>query len=86
MSPLIMSAFNANKHHFVAKPSALDALLPTLPFSGLFGSTAPPTQLDGLIALHIRRGDFEDHCDHLAKWGSVFNGFNSFKEFPDHFD
>uniref|UniRef100_D8Q122 Expressed protein n=1 Tax=Schizophyllum commune (strain H4-8 / FGSC 9210) TaxID=578458 RepID=D8Q122_SCHCM len=87
MSPLIMSAFNANKHHFVAKPSALDALLPSLPFSGLFGgNTAPPTQLDGLIALHIRRGDFEGHCDHLAKWGSVFNGFNSFKEFPDHFE
>ncbi|TRM65456.1 hypothetical protein BD626DRAFT_488840 [Schizophyllum amplum] len=86
MSPLILAAFNANKAHFAPKASYLDALIPTLPFSGLFDdSSAPASQLDGLMALHIRRGDFEGHCDHLARWGSVYNGFNSFQTFPDHF-
>jgi len=36
-----------------------------------------------LLALHIRRGDFADHCLHLGKWSSDFNGFNQFSALPD---
>ncbi|KAJ7498144.1 hypothetical protein B0H11DRAFT_833367 [Mycena galericulata] len=36
--------------------------------------------LPGLLALHIRRGDFEEHCENLARWGAGFVGFNSFEE------
>ena len=39
----------------------------------------------GLLVLHIRRGDFKDHCHHLANWSSEWNGFNSFPEFIDKF-
>lgn len=43
----------------------------------------PYSRLDGLLALHLRRGDFLEHCANLAHWGANFNGFNQFSEFPD---
>lgn len=39
----------------------------------------------GLLALHIRRGDFAAHCSHLANWSSDWNGFNQFSALPDKF-
>ncbi|KAG8906179.1 hypothetical protein FRC01_008099, partial [Tulasnella sp. 417] len=30
--------------------------------------TAPATGIPGLLALHLRRGDFIEHCDNLAHW------------------
>ncbi|KAJ2921775.1 hypothetical protein H1R20_g15319, partial [Candolleomyces eurysporus] len=36
-----------------------------------------------ILALHLRRGDFEEHCDNLAEWGSRFMGFASFGEFAE---
>uniref|UniRef100_A0A8H7XVM8 Uncharacterized protein n=1 Tax=Psilocybe cubensis TaxID=181762 RepID=A0A8H7XVM8_PSICU len=33
-----------------------------------------------VLALHLRRGDFAEHCIHLAEWGSTYTGFNSFPE------
>jgi len=39
----------------------------------------------GLLALHIRRGDFANHCSHLANWSSDWNGFNKFSALPDKF-
>ena len=39
----------------------------------------------GLLVLHIRRGDFKNHCAHLARWSSDWNGFNSFPGFIDKF-
>lgn len=44
---------------------------------------APTTP--SLLVLHIRRGDFEGHCQHLATWNSDFNGFNKFPGLPDAF-
>jgi hypothetical protein len=35
--------------------------------------------------LHIRKGDFQDHCGHLANWSADWNGFNSFPSFIDKF-
>lgn len=35
------------------------------------------TRIDGLLVLHLRRGDYEQHCDHLAKWSSTFLAFNA---------
>ena len=34
------------------------------------------TELPGLLVLHLRRGDYEGHCEHLAKWSSSFLAFN----------
>lgn len=41
-----------------------------------------------ILALHIRRGDFKEHCANLAERESMYTGFNSFPEFRirDAFD
>lgn len=35
--------------------------------------------------MHIRRGDFDEHCWNFVKHSSGYNGYNSFKELPDNF-
>ncbi|KIM44754.1 hypothetical protein M413DRAFT_432174 [Hebeloma cylindrosporum] len=41
-----------------------------------------------VLVLHIRRGDFQEHCRNLAEWSASYTGFNSFPEFRvrDKFD
>ncbi|KAJ7157781.1 hypothetical protein C8R46DRAFT_1112844 [Mycena filopes] len=39
-------------------------------------ASAPPIR--GLLGLHLRRGDYEEHCNNLAWWGSGFNAWNQF--------
>ncbi|KAI0964553.1 hypothetical protein AcW1_001345 [Taiwanofungus camphoratus] len=81
-SPLIENAFNTNRPIF-SPASRLDSYIPSFPF---FSNDDPYAPLPGLLVLHIRRGDFADHCMHLAKWSSGWNGFNSFPELPDKFE
>lgn len=90
-SPLIHSAFETNRELF----STIPVHEPYFPCHGLAGignatGSAPPTRcsdpyghIPGLLALHLRRGDFENHCVHLANWTAAWMGFNSFPEFPD---
>ncbi|TFK56891.1 hypothetical protein OE88DRAFT_1650384 [Heliocybe sulcata] len=88
-SPLVHSAVELNSNLFTSSPSFLSSLLSYLPFisSPSYPSTlAQYKPIPGLLALHIRRGDFVDHCHHLAKWSSRYNGFNSFPELPDQFE
>ncbi|KAG9043944.1 hypothetical protein FS837_008964 [Tulasnella sp. UAMH 9824] len=47
--------------------------------------TAPTTSIPGLLAIHLRRGDFIDHCDNLNHWASVWSGWNSFPGYRDNF-
>ena len=42
--------------------------------------------LPGLVAVHIRRGDFSRHCHRRAIYNSTFMGFNQFPSFSDVFD
>lgn len=42
--------------------------------------------ISGLLVLHVRRGDFEHHCDHLRGYKSSWLGFCSFPEFPDKWE
>lgn len=41
-----------------------------------------------ILVLHIRRGDFQEHCQNLAEWSASYTGFNSFPQFRvrDKFD
>ena len=41
--------------------------------------------LPGLLALHIRRGDYARHCPRLAGWGATFMGLNQLPLLPDRF-
>ncbi|KAI0354759.1 hypothetical protein OH77DRAFT_1425875 [Trametes cingulata] len=77
-SQLIEDAFLSNRHLFT-DVSWLSRL-----FS--YGSAYPYDMIPGLLAIHVRRGDFEGHCLHFAKWSSEYNGFNQFPELPDHFE
>lgn len=36
-----------------------------------------------ILVLHLRRGDFEEHCRNLGGWGSSFMGFVTFPEFEE---
>ncbi|KZV76430.1 hypothetical protein PENSPDRAFT_622757 [Peniophora sp. CONT] len=41
--------------------------------------------LKGLLAVHLRRGDFKGHCQNLADWRSEYNAFNVRPDFMDQF-
>jgi hypothetical protein len=76
-SPLITAALSANAH------AIHPALSSSTPSSFVPASNPPP--LSGLLALHIRRGDFIEHCEHLTNWSVRFMGFNEFPGLPDRF-
>jgi hypothetical protein len=77
-SPLITAALAANARFIHTSPSSLT------PSS--FSPYSKPTPFSGLLALHIRRGDFIDHCQHLANWSSRYSSFNEFPGLPDRFN
>jgi hypothetical protein len=96
-SPLILQAYADNAHLFTPTSSSF-RFLPS--FMRPSNRPPTPTTLHdvhpivkskdidpvtGLLALHIRRGDFANHCSHLANWSSDWNGFNKFSALPDKF-
>ena len=58
-SPLVLSAVRSNAPKFAPD----------------FSSDLPPDVVPDLMAVHIRRGDYIDHCHHLANWSSSFMGW-----------
>ncbi|KAF7965020.1 hypothetical protein HWV62_1035 [Athelia sp. TMB] len=46
---------------------------------------AEPSPLTGLVAIHLRRGDYGRHCPRLVGWGSTYMGLNQFPALPDKF-
>lgn len=44
-----------------------------------------PNEIGDLMTIHIRRGDFEEHCYHLAKWRSTYQGLNQLPALMDKF-
>ncbi|KAH9931877.1 uncharacterized protein B0H18DRAFT_871848 [Fomitopsis serialis] len=88
-SSLVELAFDTNRETFSpTSPSATTlGSTPLYPYSSDVSPSAQRyTPLPGLLALHVRRGDFAEHCIHLAKWRSTYVGFNSFPELPDRFE
>lgn len=97
-SPLVNYAFQKNQHHFTTlrKPSLLSVVLPFLTSRGSSISyesgsdmtpTPPVSKIESLpvLALHLRRGDFIEHCDNLYNWNSTYTGFNTQPSLPDRF-
>ncbi|TFY54518.1 hypothetical protein EVJ58_g8818 [Rhodofomes roseus] len=88
-SPLVELAFDQNREVF-APTYVYVPPLGTLPMA-LSGSTAVSPSaaryapIPGLLAIHLRRGDFSEHCTNLARWGSSYVGHNEFPELPDKF-
>jgi hypothetical protein len=79
-SPLVEMALERNMHllHPINHTS-IPSNFPLLPPNDQY------SPIPGLLTLHLRRGDFAQHCDHLAYYSSTWNGFNSFASFPDQF-
>lgn len=73
-SPLVQSAILRN--FVLLQPSSARALY----------DPSPGSALSGLVAVHLRRGDYKRHCPRLAEWSSAFNGLNGFPDLPDRFD
>ncbi|KAH9052835.1 hypothetical protein EDB87DRAFT_1691372 [Lactarius vividus] len=77
-SPLIIAAIAANAN--IIHP-ALSSVTPSS-----FTPSSHPPPLSGLLALHIRRGDYIDHCLNLGNWSSRYMGFNEFPGLPDRLE
>ncbi|KZT63933.1 hypothetical protein DAEQUDRAFT_815336 [Daedalea quercina L-15889] len=81
-SSLIELAFDTNRET-ISPSTALEPPLYARPFTSNRDRYTP---LPGLLALHIRRGDFEQHCKLLAHYSATFTGYNAFPELPDRLD
>jgi hypothetical protein len=91
-SPLVHSAVVRN--FAVLRPTDPAALYP--PPRPLALSTDPKSApspsipdahrtLTGLVAVHLRRGDYKRHCPRLAQWGAGYMGVNTHPALPDRF-
>jgi len=71
-SAIVKAAVDRNEYLFLPRG-------PQLPYP------APRDPYERVLAIHLRRGDFEKHCLELAKWNSTFHGWNLLPYLPDKF-
>ena len=69
-SPLVASAVKRNEHLFTLSGSR---------------PSARRDPYAKMMAVHIRRGDFEEACTRLANYNSTFYGWNLLPDLPDPF-
>ncbi|KAJ7765284.1 hypothetical protein B0H16DRAFT_1661582 [Mycena metata] len=74
-SSLVLDGFYRNLEYFMT-PSRYDEPPDTI---------EAPSLLDGLLVLHVRRGDYETWCNDAYRNRMSFSGFNSFPELPDKY-
>lgn len=79
-SDLVELAFDTNREVF-APSNTVESNLMSVPDN--VPSPERYTVIPGLLALHIRRGDFIRHCKRLAGWNANFVGYNAFPSLPD---
>ncbi|KAM5542589.1 hypothetical protein V8D89_003550 [Ganoderma adspersum] len=72
-SPLVELAFDNNRE-VIAPTTVSQPPLSALPYATPNAARYPA--IPGLLVLHLRRGDYAGHCEHLAKWSSSFLAFN----------
>lgn len=80
-SSLVELAFDTNRELFLPS-TTLKPYLSSLPSTLHQSERYAP--IPGLLALHIRRGDFVRHCKRLAGWEAHLSGYNGFPSLPDH--
>ena len=90
-SPLIELAFDVNRDLFLP-PSSLASTpyLSSLPYDTSAPTTFTTTnnvvrypRIPGLMAIHVRQGDYSTHCTTLGSLGDPFISVNSFPSLPD---
>ena len=80
-SSLVELAFDANRAYFYP-PSALVSE-PYLSASPHATNAARYPPIPGLLVLHVRRGDYLQHCTTLAHWSEDFVSVNALPGMPD---
>ncbi|KAI8999008.1 hypothetical protein BD414DRAFT_406900 [Trametes punicea] len=81
-SALVELGFDNNREVF-SPTATLEPPLTSVPFTT---SAERYTELPGLLVLHLRRGDYERHCEHLANWSSTYLAYNALPALPDRFE
>jgi len=76
-SSLVKGLVERNMHLIAGREKARQLLKATA--DGL------PSTISGVVAVHLRRGDFLEHCHNLAGWRTVYNSWNAFDGFRDRF-
>ncbi|KAH9947083.1 hypothetical protein B0H21DRAFT_740270 [Amylocystis lapponica] len=79
-SSLIEMAFDTNCET-ISPTQMVEPYLLSIPVNVL--SAERYSEIPGLLAMHVRRGDYEEHCRNLADWSAGYTGFNSFPSLPD---
>ncbi|KAL1951083.1 hypothetical protein VTO73DRAFT_232 [Trametes versicolor] len=81
-SRLVELAFDTNRGLLVPHASHMDPLLTSTHFTT---NAERYTPIPGLMAIHVRRGDYAEHCNLLASMYEDFVSVNAFPYFPDTF-
>lgn len=80
LAPLIPSLVESPVlKHFAWSHLVDTAVNRTLGILGLSASQSPTSRgetIPGLLAIHLRRGDYSRHCARLAEWRAGYMGFN----------
>jgi hypothetical protein len=80
-SQIVLSALQSNAHVLTSLPPSPNALTShhaLLPSIDLTSRTSFPN----LLAIHIRRGDYQSHCHLLANWSSSYMGWSQYPGLP----
>ncbi|OJT04561.1 hypothetical protein TRAPUB_4831 [Trametes pubescens] len=80
-SPLIELAFDTNREFFITPSSAE----PSTSHQPHATNAERYTAIPGLMAIHVRRGDFEAHCRFLGSVSADYAAFNALPGLPDRF-
>ncbi|THH03544.1 hypothetical protein EW145_g6178 [Phellinidium pouzarii] len=79
-SPLVTAGLARNLALLTSSPSS-----PSIDRSDSHDLGIRVDTFRGLVAVHLRRGDYVRHCPRLAQWGATYMGFNQFPSLPDKF-
>ncbi|RPD63753.1 hypothetical protein L227DRAFT_598834 [Lentinus tigrinus ALCF2SS1-6] len=80
-SSLVELAFDINRDYFLP----MDTLEPYLSSSLATTNAERYTMIPGLMAIHVRRGDYEGHCKYLSAHSENFVSVNAFPGMMDQF-
>lgn len=70
-SPLVLSAVHNKTGGALISPEFMSSPLPNV--------------VDDLMAVHVRRGDYDGHCKYLEKWSVPYMGWNQMPGLADAF-
>jgi len=81
-SSLVELAFDQNRETFA--PTA--TIEPYLTSTQIMSNAERYPIISGLLVIHVRRGDFDEHCKRLIHWGSGYVAYNSFPQLSDRLE